>query len=1075
MIAGAPAGLRSSHCRRPSCPLLPVRSDIEDRADEHAQKQGESTREFSDGYAASAAEGMPLLMETEGGNMNAQMLRRTPLRVKDVLEADLMPDSAHSPRRTLRIRACAAAVAAALIGGTALGQEVSPIEEVLVTGSRIATSGTNTPTPVTSVAVDDLQSMAPGTFIEALKQLPQFYNTITTQQAVGGSVASGGSNVNLRGAGAQRTLVLLDGRRLGPANKFGTVDIGIIPEMLVRNVEAVTGGASAAYGADAVSGVVNFLLDTDFDGIKYSAQFGETTYGDGENYRVGIAYGTDVGRRGHIIVSGEYYENDGIEGFQSLWDRQRIFDLKALVTNPDYPNGPRFLTRKFVSPTNFTEGGVLLAPGSALDHIEFLPDGSGNFRPLPFSGIGQLTGGCNCQARPTLEYGVDKDTQVDVPSDRTSLFAHYDLDLNDRNTFFAETLLANNFTDPNWQTVALLGTWQGRLFVDNPFLPQEIRDTMIAEDREFVDFGIFTPNLPGNPFSGARLQGENRYLQMTTGFRHDLSDSFLAGGWMLDTYVQYAQNKQETIIPGGMRVDRLFFAMDAVEGPDGNPVCRVTLFNPGVFDGCVPINLIGGLDAVTPEAARYVTDDGKVARGRTTEKVAEITLTGDVTRGGDILGPISAAFGLSWRQQNLRVLTPDPCDEYPCREDNVRLSDLGFLTPDLRGVVPENEPFGIPGLRHVPNGFKGDANSSTVLFTSQRDVRGGYSVREAFFEFRIPLLDGRLQLDEAYRFASYTGSGDEPAWKSSVSYQATDWFRIRATRSQDVRAPTLLERFESQRGGVNVRNPWRGQETDSTASFSGGNPNVGLETATTNTLGFVFQPLDRFSMTIDWYDIDLDGAIGQLQAQNVVDTCYASGGASSLCEFVHLDEENRIVRVDNIYINLANQRINGVDFEFNVSGIDVGGGTLGWRLFATRLNENSILTPGSPRDERAGDMGLGLPKDKFTTSFTYSRGPWSLFLQGRYIGDGIMNRNFVEGVDVDDNTIASVFYTDLTFRFSGQNGSAPWQFFFTTNNLFNRRPPDFFGQIGRAGVPGPSSVLWDTIGRRFTAGVRVSY
>jgi outer membrane receptor protein involved in Fe transport len=263
----------------------------------------------------------------------------------------------------------------------------------------------------------------------------------------------------------------------------------------------------------------------------------------------------------------------------------------------------------------------------------------------------------------------------------------------------------------------------------------------------------------------------------------------------------------------------------------------------------------------------------------------------------------------------------------------------------------------------VPPGFAGDANSSTVLFSSQRAVEGGYSVREAFFEFRIPLLDGRLNLDEAYRFASYTGAGDEPAWKTGVSYQVTDRFRIRATRSQDVRAPTLRERFESQRGGVNVMDPENNNDTISTASFSGGNPNVGLETALTNTAGIAYEPVDRFSMTLDWYDIDLDGAIGQLGSQTIVDTCSQSGGQSSLCQFVVRDVTGQIVRVDNLFINLSNQKISGVDAEFNFTGIDVGGGTLGWRLLATRLNENSVLTPGSLRDERAGDIGFGLPEN----------------------------------------------------------------------------------------------------------------
>lgn len=214
----------------------------------------------------------------------------------------------HPLPATPRFSACVLAVAAGLIGGAVFAQQSGTLEEVRVTGSRLATSGVNAPTPVTAVSAEDLQTMEPGTLVDSLKQLPQFYNTITTQQAVGGSVASGGSNVNLRGAGAQRTLVLLDGRRLGPANKFGTVDVGIVPEALIESVEAVTGGASAAYGADAVSGVVNFRLDTDFTGFEFGAQAGMTKYGDNDNYKLNAAYGTDIGERGHLIVSAEYFE-----------------------------------------------------------------------------------------------------------------------------------------------------------------------------------------------------------------------------------------------------------------------------------------------------------------------------------------------------------------------------------------------------------------------------------------------------------------------------------------------------------------------------------------------------------------------------------------------------------------------------------------------------------------------------------------------------------------------------------------------------------------------------------------------
>jgi outer membrane receptor protein involved in Fe transport len=989
-------------------------------------------------------------------------------------------------------------------------QSQQPVEEVTVTGTRLITSGTNTPTPVTSVSGVDLQKMAPSTLIESLSQLPVFDNNLSSQQAVGGAVAPGGSNLNLRGLDAPRTLVLMDGHRLGPSNKYGTVDVGVIPETLVRSVEAVTGGASAAYGADAVAGVVNFRLDRKLSGFKTQFQAGATTYGDDDTYKAGVGYGTDVGERGHIIAAIETWHKDGISSTQALYDRGDVYNLKAFVTNPTSilpnPTGPNWLTRPFVSPTNFTPGGILLQAGSQLDHVEFLPDGSGQHQKLPFSGVGQLSGGCNCQAQPSLDYGVNSDFQLDTPADRGVLFAHYDYDVNDRNNFFVETLLADTQQSNRWQTAALLGPWGTRLYVDNPFLPADIRQQMQTEGRQFVGFGIFTPNLPGNPFEGGELIAKNRYGQVTGGFTHGLPDGFLAGGWALDGYVQYAQNRQETVDPGGMRTDRLFLAMDAVTDPStGQPVCRVKLFNPGVFDSCVPINLIGGTAAVTPAAANYVIDNGKIARGRVTEEDAEVTLRGDLVKGSGVLGTVTAAFGLAWREEQLGVRTVDPCDEFPCTIEGQMLSDLGLAAPGSRGILAQFNPttgapqaYGIPGLRFVPSGFAGDANSSTVLFSSQRTVEGGYTTREAFFEVGIPLLEnGKLNFDEAFRVVHYSGSGDATPWKTGISYQITPKFRVRGTLSEDVRAPTLRERFESQRGGIAVSDPANGNATINTANYSGGNPNVGLETARTSVLGFVYQPLPKFSVTLDKYDINLDDAIGQLTAQQEVTACYNSPGhnSSSLCQYVIRDSANQIVRVDSLFINLSNMRVRGFDLEFNYAGINVGSGTLSWRFLGSRLDENSVLTPGTPRDDRAGDLGSappagGLPHNKFTTNLTYARGPVSVFLQERYIGGGVNDHTKIEGTmpgvplvpggpvvqTVDDNSVDSVLYTDLTFSYGGgRAGKMPWDAFLTVNNLTDEAPPATYQIVGRAGVAGPNTYLYDTLGRRYTVGVRVNF
>ena len=196
-----------------------------------------------------------------------------------------------------------------------------------------------------------------------------------------------------------------------------------------------------------------------------------------------------------------------------------------------------------------------------------------------------------------------------------------------------------------------------------------------------------------------------------------------------------------------------------------------------------------------------------------------------------------------------------------------------------------------------------------------------------------------------------------------------------------------------------------------------------------------------------------------------------------------MDPNGDINRVDSVFINLSNQRVKGVDMELNYSGINVGRGTLSWRFLASRLNENSILTPGTPRDDRAGDVGVnGLPKDKVTTSLRWSQGPVSLFLQERYIGGGLMDHRLIESsvaipgvTTIDNNQVDSVMYTDLTFTFSGGKSSTPWETFLTVNNLANTVPPDTYPGLGRAGVPGPNSFLYDTIGRRWTAGIRVNF
>ena len=307
-----------------------------------------------------------------------------------------------------------------------------------MTGTRIIRSGMVTPVPTTAVQAAELQSMSAGPMFDSLVQLPPFFANQAPEQVNGGQ-NSGGSNLNLRGAGLNRTLVLLDGRRVVPTNRFGAVDVAMFPEELVHSVEVVTGGASASYGTDAVAGVVNFMLDTDFEGFKGHAQMGETTYGDGETYEAGFAFGFGIGERGHLIGSIEKFNVDPISDFAALQERS-FFNNVARVTNPA-TTGPANLVRPNVSPTNWNQTGIInhaairrrRRAGGAAAARQDRVQSRRHVTPLVFSGVGARRR-LRLPARATRDFGSDVDNEVAAGNERETVFLHYEHELSDNLT-----------------------------------------------------------------------------------------------------------------------------------------------------------------------------------------------------------------------------------------------------------------------------------------------------------------------------------------------------------------------------------------------------------------------------------------------------------------------------------------------------------------------------------------------------------------------------------------------------------------------------------------------------------------
>ncbi|MET0293136.1 MAG: TonB-dependent receptor, partial [Steroidobacteraceae bacterium] len=921
--------------------------------------------------------------------------------------------------------AVAVALRASLVIGAALPAAVSAqdadegaaaLQEVQVTGSRIQRDGMTTPTPVTAVTADDLQILAPTTLGAAMTQLPQFSNSSLPEGApsAGWTGSSGATFLNLRGVGANRTLVLLDTRRVVPSTRRGSLDVNLIPDALVKRVDVVTGGASAAYGSDAVSGVVNFILDTERTGLEVEAQGGITELGDNENVSLSVAGGLPIGDRMHLIASADWYHVDPIKDAR---DRD-WWNSAGVITNPAYnavtnPTAVQRLTRQNVRSRQFTQGGLILSgpfinqqfgPGGVLQPFVAGTDVTANTQ---VGGSGEDPSWYN--------YFTPETT-------RGSGFAMLNFDVTDTTRVFAQGLYGLNDTSYlSPPAGAQYGSWAATIYGDNAYLPQSIRQTMTAA-QSFrlgragdLDYG-----------GGKEIEQQNRLLSGTVGVKSTIGD------WRLDGYYQYGRTTSDITMDSAIRLDRIYQAIDAVRAPNGSIVCRSTLTYAN--NGCVPMNVFG-VGSPSAESIAWITQD--ISQKQLVQQhVADLAISGSPFRLW--AGDVSVAGGVSWRREQFRQ------DVYP-----VALhagTDMPVISPSL-------------GYKGLPTVYSGNANIFERGPSSA--PRGSYDVREAFIETEVPLLgetalSRSLSFNGAVRLANYEGSGNVWAWKAGIDWQVTDELRVRGTRSRDVRAGSLSERFDTSRGPGNVDDP-----LDNTPNMypisviSGGNPQVNPELADTLTFGVVYRPawIEGASFSVDAYDIDIKGAIGQLGAQQIVDQCFR--GATQLCGYIERDASNTITLVQNLFINTDKTHTRGIDVESSYRRpISLFGGAenINVRLLATYIDTLETQLAGAAPIDRVGQTGLagGSPEWQGSLSLGYDNGPYSATLQGRYIDSGLYDATWRQGVEIDDNTIASFFLTNLQLGYEGELTSAKYRVTFNVNNLFDKDPP-LVGSFGFTG------------------------
>jgi outer membrane receptor protein involved in Fe transport len=924
-------------------------------------------------------------------------------------------------------------------------------ETIVVTGSRVISDGFSAPTPVTVVTGEQLLTSTPTTIGEALNKLPQFANSIRPSTSQFAPESGAATQLNLRSLGAQRGLILLNGRRVNPSTAGGIVDVSILPEELVQRVDIVTGGASAAYGSDAVAGVVNFVLDTSFNGLKGSVQSGVTQRGDNGNYKVSLTGGTSIGERLHIVASGSYYKQDGIANYR---DRDWFQSCAPVVIPGATPT--RIRTCNVKTPLMSVGGLIVNTPSSAgnaaLVGTQFLEGGT----PAPFI-YGSPRTGTQMVGGEGEDQGIE--FQVMPELERITGFAHVDYEVSDNLSLFVDGLFGLSETTYKGTLQGFYSTTALTIYRDNAYLPASVAARMDDPNRDGSTADAINRFTLGHAFPQIGPQtnkGRSETERVTAGFTADLG-----AGWGLDGHYGFGTNLQTIRSIGNLTVQRLFDAGDSVVDPSsGQIVCRTTI---SVAHECVPLNVFGPSSA-SQAAVDFVRaspygSSGSRTDERTKQHVAELVVRGSPF--STWAGELAIAAGAGYRKESVN-----------------RRVDPGSNGPKFpNGLIPR----GVEFTRYI------SSTTGAYFLSNQQPIAGRYDLWEVFGETLIPLADDlpfarSIDLNLAGRYTDYSTSGGVTTWKAGLNWEIFDGLRLRATRSRDIRAPNLTELYAtSAAGAATVTDPFALEDptgsinpTPVVVSLATGSTDLQPEVADTFTVGGVFSPtfLPGFQVSADYYDITIDDAIGQLGLQNIVNQCFA--GSTSLCSRLERDPNGNLFRVNNGYLNINELKNSGLDIEGSYR-TELGNGSAGIRVIASRVFELSTLIPGSNRVDRAGQTGIsgGVPKWNFNINASLTQGGFTLNINERIIGKGTYDATFVEGRDIDNNHVPAIAYTDLSMTYQLEAGNQQAELFATINNLFDQDPPRNSGSYFVFATIPTNTFLFDQIGRAFTVGARL--
>jgi iron complex outermembrane receptor protein len=905
----------------------------------------------------------------------------------------------------------------------ALAQEKQDsLEEVLVTGSRVQSEGFTAPTPTSVITEAEIQSVAPVQVSETLQLIPSF--------RASGVSSSAAVYANLRSLGPSRNLVLIDGRRHVPTTPEGTMDLNLIPASLVTRTEVVTGGASASWGSDAVAGVINLMLNTDLEGLQASVQYGEAEYGDAQTDLFSLAGGMSFADgRAHVVMGAEYAEDQGIDDLQAPYlARPWAYEMRGNLANRDFATNrlPGVIYSQDIRRADTSAGGLIT--NGPLRGRAFNADGS-----MYSFGYGQVFGNNMIGGTDNLGETLTPGSDARYPFERYSALMHAKVDFTDSITGFLEGSYAHSLAEGHTNASRFQGAVTGTtactttnaptslggilVNINNPYVPAATRAAMQGAGVNCIQIGRTFRDMGSLAFA----DGSPEVWRGVAGLRGEFGEN-----WSWDGYYQYGTSRSQQKRIGNLNMANFRQAIDAVVNPaNGSVVCRSTLTNPS--DGCVPLNVFGD-GSVSAAASDYVRGTSSLLTD-IEQTVAALNLRGQPfsTWAGDV----AIATGIEYRKEELDSVA-DPLSQ--------------------------------------ANGWQTGNRKSSA---------GAYNVKEVYAEAAVPLAASQswaeaLDLNLAARYTDYSSSGGVTTWKAGATWDINDQFRLRATRSRDIRAGNLAELFTpvSTATTSGLRNPVTGDSSPALVETRG-NRTLDPEEADTITAGIAYMPqwASGLRLSLDYYEISIDGAIGTLTAQQIVDRCYLDQ-LPAFCALIQTDTAGRITRVTTTQLNLDQFETNGFDFEvaydLPLSQLwSRAPGDFQFRVLANYVDELATTAAVNGRvTDPAGQYTT--PHWSVFSTLKYDLARFTAVLDVRWFEGGTIDNTLTLGdlsaTGVNINSVGSTTYFNamLSFRF-GQNEQV--ETFLRVNNLLDEWPP----------FPNNGGTLFDEVGRAYRVGVRFRF